>query len=807
MKKKKADYRVKIMGRYSIVIAVAVAIGLFVIGRVCYMTFVKADYWEAVSHRFVRDSVPIEALRGDILSADGRVLATSLPEYRMYIDYIVVEKDSANRVKYQAHRDSIILADSLQVIPGLLNKKKQPIPEAVQRQHIDSCRRVLTAICEGMHKIFPDVDPAEFRQHLIKGRHDKKKRHWELYPKKVDYIKYAAVQQLPYFEKGSNYSGFHSKRYFSRKNPYGHLAARTIGDLYGEKDSARSGLELYYDSLLRGTPGYCHRQKILNKYVPIHDKEPENGLNIRTTIDVEMQDLVEEALGDQLRSIQADFGVCILMETATGDIKAMSSLDRLVDGSYKEVSNRAVSLLMEPGSVFKTVSFMVGIDDGAFNMNTMVETGNGVYPMYGRKMRDSNWRRGGHGYIPAHEVLEVSSNIGTSRLIDQYYHDKPDKYVEGVYRTGIHDDLQLPLKGYATPHIRKPYRVANGKRWDDSWSNTALPWMSIGYETQVPPISTLAFYNGIANGGKMVAPRFVTSMERGHEVVDSIPVRVIREQMCKPSTIKDLHEALLNTVEKGTAKMARSKHFHVSGKTGTAQIWTNQGNTSKYFVSFVGYFPSEAPKYSMIVCVKKSAPAYGGTHCCPVFKKVAEGVMASKRETNLKAARDTVHAHKPVVRPGNVASARSGMQRLGNDNTPAGGDAQWSKLHKEGNRSEVVADNTAANQMPDLTGYGLRDAVLRLERMGVKVSASGYGSVASQSVKAGAPIKRGMKVKLVLSKDGKVPEPTTVQADSTAKTGEGAAPYAPADPGTAATPATTSTTPATNSNQPQQPKQ
>lgn len=786
--KKREDYRLKIMGRYHVAFTIAALLGLYVIGRVCFMTYVKGDYWRQVSERFVKDSVEIEAVRGDILAADGRVLATSLPEYMLVMDYIVVDNDSTQRANLQAHRDSIILADSLRVVPGLLNKKKQPIPEDLQQQHIDSCRRVLTEICEGMHAIIPEIDPAEFRARLVEGRHSKKNRYWILYSKRVDYITYAEVKKLPFFCKGSNHSGFFGAEHYVRKFPYGRLAPRTVGKFFVGNDSAQSGLELYYDSLLRGKPGVCHRQKVLNKYVPIHDREPENGLNVRTTLDIDMQDLVEMSLGENLAQLNADFGLCILMEVATGDVKAISSLSRMADGSYFEVEPLAVSMMMEPGSVFKTVSFMVGLDDGAFTMNTSVETGNGVKEMYRRKMRDSNWRRGGHGTIPASEVLECSSNVGTSVLIDRFYHEKPDQFVEGVYRTGIHDDLKLPIPGYAKqPYIRKPYRVNNGKRWDDKWWDTALPWMSIGYETQVPPIYTLAFYNGIANNGRMVAPRFVTYIEKDKERVDSVPVRVVREQMCKPTTLEALQEALLNTVERGTGKPVKSKYFHISGKTGTAQVWGANGNTNKYLVSFVGYFPSEAPKYSMIVCIHKSAPAYGGPHCGPVFKQVAEGVMVSQREKDLAAARDTMRPHQPVMRPGSTASAQSGMQKLGSANIVAGSASQWTRQEQNGKNTMVVADNTADGTMPDLAGYGLRDAVLRLERQGLKVSATGYGSVVSQSVKPGDPIKAGMNVSLVLSTTGSLPAP---EVPDTVKPAE---PAAPAD--------TEEGTPAQNGNQ------
>lgn len=778
MKKQNAKSRVKVMNRYFWVIAIAFLLGLLIVGKMCYLTFVQGEYWAKVSQRFTKENVEITPQRGNILAADGQVLATSLPEYRLYMDFIAYDKDSLNQAKAQAWRDSIICADTLRVIPGLLNRHKQPIPESVQQQHIDSCKRVLTQLCEGMHKLFPDeIDAAKFRQHLIDGR-AKKSKHWLLYKKKVSYIQYRKVKELPFFKLSSNRTGFHTQEYRTRQNPYGKLAARTVGDLYGEKDSARCGLELSFDSLLRGKPGYCHRQKVMNHYVDVFDKMPENGYDIRTTLDISIQDIVEKALGDQLKAIDANFGVCIVMEVATGDIKAISSLDKLSDGSYREVSNRAVSLLMEPGSVFKTVSFMVGLDDGAFKLTDRIDTYGGVYEMYRRKMKDSNWRKGGHGNITASEVLEHSSNIGTSRLIDQYYHDNPEKYVRGVYRTGIHDDLQLPLVGYAKPRIRMPKKDKTGRYWEN-WSNTALPWMSIGYETQVPPISTLAFYNGIANGGKMLYPRFVKSVEKDGQTIREYPVRVLREHMCKASTVRDLHQALRNTVIKGTGKPCGSKRFSVSGKTGTAQVWTSAGNTNSYLVSFVGFFPSERPRYSMIVCIKKPSPAYGGMHCGPVFKRVAESIMAQLKETNLKVASDTIHAHTPIVRPGNMSATHQALSSLGIDsNEQTSGHTQWGKASQSGNSYTLTSEHTPKGIMPNLKGYGLRDAIYRLEKMGVKVQVNGRGRVVQQSIKPGEPIRPGSHVTLSLSTDGKPlkeqepqpePEPQAVPPTDTAK--------------------------------------
>lgn len=759
-KKKKAKAktsRTKVMNRYFVVIALAFLCGILIIGRMCQLTFLEGDYWKKVSQRFVRENVMIAPQRGNILAADGQMLATSLPQYRLYMDFMAYDKDSVMQRKAQTLRDSIICADTLRVIPGLLNRRKQIIPEATQQKHIDSCRRVLTALCEGMHKIFPeDIDAQQFRKHLLEGR-EKKSKHWLLYKKKISYIQYCQVKKLPFFKLGTNRSGFHTQDYPTRQNPYGKLAARTVGDLYGEKDSARCGLELSYDSLLRGKPGYCHRQKVLNNFVSIYDKMPEDGYDIRTTLDINMQDIVEKTLGEHLKEISADFGICAVMEVATGDVKAMSSLDRLADGSYFEISNRAVSLLQEPGSVFKGVSFMVGLDQGAFTLNTGIETFSGEYNMYGAKMKDSNWSKGGNGYINAEQVFEKSSNIGTSRLIDQYYHNKPQEYVKAVYRTGIHDDLQLPIPGYAKPNIREPKKDKTGKYWIN-WSNTALPWMSMGYETQIPPISTLAFYNGIANNGKMMYPRFVQSIEKNGEVIRELPPRVVREHMCKPSTIRDLHKILRGVVVKGTGKQCGSKNFSVSGKTGTAQVWTKGGRSNKYFVTFVGFFPSEHPKYSMIVSIQKAYPAYGGSTCGPVFKKVAESIMAQNMETNLSLNTDSVNTLQPIVRPGNVRATHQSLNALGIDcRRPANSDMAWGSASQEGHSYKLNVEKTKNGIMPNLKGYGLRDAVFRLEKIGLKVSARGSGRVVQQSIAPGTAVKKGTHVAIVLSSNGKIP--------------------------------------------------
>lgn len=695
---------------------------LLVLGKTAYIMFVEHDYWMTVSLRYEKKLKPLPATRGNILSADGQVLATSLPEYRLFLDPMSWEPDSARRVKDQVVRDSI------------LNTK-------------------LDSMLTGVKRIIPDFEVERTREAILKGR--KKCSHSiSLYPKRVTYIQLTELKKLPLLNLPLGKSGFYTEEYRRRKNPYGRLAIRTIGSLRSENDEPLNGLELAFDSLLSGKPGTYHKLKVANRYITQIDTPSVDGCDLVTTIDVGMQDLTEKVLGDQLRSIGARAGMCILMEVQTGNIKAISSLSRLENGGYAEIDPRAVTNMMEPGSVFKPMSFMVAMEDGKINMNTTCNTGNGIREMYGRKMRDSDWRKGGNGVLTVPEIIKKSSNVGVSTLIDNAYASNPDQFVAGLQRIGIMEDLHIPIPGYKKPRIR--YRKDN----PDRWYGTTLPWMSIGYETQVPPISTLTFYNGVANGGRLVAPRFVTEARRGDEVVQEFPTVVLREKMCKPEVLRNIQICLEGVVGKntGTGKLAYSKYFSVAGKTGTAQIWSKGGFASNYLVSFAGYFPADRPRYSMIVCIEKGAPAYGGIHCCPVFKKIAEGVMAKNHKTNYEAAIDTtaLRTAPPMMQSGNLVALSEVLKELklphrNNYRTSEG--LAWGQPLNQG--SLLLNNESTQKGLPSVIGYGLRDAVYRLERMRVKVKVSGFGRVVAQSLPPGSPIKAGMVVQIQLSTEQK----------------------------------------------------
>ncbi|MDE5550066.1 MAG: penicillin-binding protein, partial [Bacteroidaceae bacterium] len=462
----------RVIPRYMAIAIVLTLIGFAIIGKALYIMTAKKQYWTEVADRLKRDSVSVQPSRGNILSCDGQLMATSIPEYKIFMDFQASGFDN----------DTLWL------------------------DKVDS-------ICEGLSKIFPQRTATEFKRRLEEGRHkeiiNKKTgektigaRWWNIWPNRIDFNTFMEVKSLPFLNMPKNKSGLCWEEYNSRRRPFGTLAQRTLGGTMLATGSAYFGLELGYDAILRGTPGITGRRKILNRYMNIPVTLPVNGGDIVTTIDVNMQDLAERAVLDELKLIDGEMGVAILMEVETGDVKAIVNMLRNSDGNYIEAVNSAISYRCEPGSVFKTASFLVALDDEVVDTSYVIHTGCGIQTMYGREMKDHNWRRGGYGDINVARTLEVSSNIGVSHVIDRFYHDDAERYVKGLYRVGIGEDLKLQdiLPGYRPPIIRMPHRKKNG-RYDDNWYATTLPWMSIGYETQIAPINTVTFYNAIANNG------------------------------------------------------------------------------------------------------------------------------------------------------------------------------------------------------------------------------------------------------------------------------------------------------------------
>ena len=725
MSKFKSD---KVMPRYFAIAVVLTLIGFAVVGKAMYIMTAKKDYWTQVADRLKRDSVSVKPGRGNILSCDGQLMASSIPEYKVYMDF-------------QAGRDDSIHA------------QKQ---DSIWEEKIDS-------ICEGLSQIFPSKTAEEFKTHLIAGKKRVLKngkegaRHYPIWPRRIDYNTFCEVRKLPIFKEPIYKGGFHWEEFNARRRPFGSLAQRTVGDMFGAKDSAKYGLELSFDSILRGKNGIMHRRKILSKYLDIPVLLPEDGADIVTTIDVGMQDLAERAMIEELKEINGEMGVAILMEVKTGDIKAIVNMTRGADGEYHETVNNAISYRCEPGSVFKTASFLVALDDGVVDTSFVIHTGSGVMNMHGRDMKDHNWRRGGYQDINVARALEVSSNIGVSYVIDKFYGSNPKKYVEGLYRVGIHEDLKIPLVGYHTPMIRMPDTKTTDRA--KYWSKTTLPWMSIGYETQTAPINTVTFYNAIANNGKMMQPRFVKQIVKNGEVLREFEPVVLKERIAKPQAIKTMQTILEHVVSQGLGRRAGSKSFKVAGKTGTAQVADQYGGyhsgTTRYWLSFAGYFPADDPRYTCIVCLKKTGlPASGGGMSGLVFHHISEGVMAQNLKLDVDDARDTLSIMVPDVKGGDLVAANYVLDNLGvktNTNwsgSYAEGNPVWGKTITTNKDVTLASVSTQKGIIPDVLGMGARDAVYLLESRGVKVKLRGRGKVKSQSIYAGTAIKQGMVCEL-----------------------------------------------------------
>ena len=701
----------KVLPRYLAVAVLLTLIGVAVIVKAGYTMTAKKSYWETVANRQKSDSDSVRPNRGNILSCDGQLLASSIPEYKIFMDYQA--GGNADTV-WVRKRDSIWYAD-------------------------------LDSLCRGLNVIFPERSAEEFKARLEEGKHkimrngSEGARHWAVWPKRISYNTYCEVKQLPFFNLPSNKGGFHAESFEARRRPFGSLAERTIGDIRsfeGGKDTARFGIELSYDSLLRGKYGIERKQKVLNKVVPFTLTPAVDGTDVVTTIDVGMQDLAEQALIEGLKKWDASMGVTILMEVKTGDIKAIVNMRRTENGQYYERFNDAISYRCEPGSVFKVASFLVALDDGVVDTSYVIHTGCGILNMHGAKMKDHNWHRGGYGDINVARALEVSSNIGVSYVIDHYYGSNPRKYVEGLYRVGIGQDLKLPIVGYLPPKIRMPDTKTTNRAL--YWSKTTLPWMSIGYETQIAPINTVTFYNAIANNGKMMRPRFVKGFMREGQMIAETQPEVIKEQIAKPSTIKTMQTVLRHVVSQGLGKKAGSHSFQVSGKTGTAQVAKAGGyktGTTEYWLSFCGYFPSDNPQYTCIVCIKKMGlPASGGLMSGGIFHHISEGVMAKSLKLSVTDARDSTSVLVPSVLKGDNNAAGYVLRQLG---------VNTSKV-------PMASVDVKAGKMPDVTGMGARDAVYQLERLGVKVKLSGKGFVARQSIAPGTALQGGMSCVLEL---------------------------------------------------------
>jgi cell division protein FtsI (penicillin-binding protein 3) len=726
MEKKEPVNSKKIQRNYFIVSLIFALVIVAIIGKAAVTSFVEGDFWVKLGER-TRLTVPIAATRGNIYSADGELMATTEYTYRLYMDF---------------------WADGLKE---------------------DTLRKYIKPLSVELNKLLPQRSSTQYETDIMTGwkqrEHEavkikngasksiRKSREYRLNINEINYLQLKQIRQMPFFKQGPNKSGLYYREFVKRTKPYGTLASRTIGDIYGESDKGgKNGLELAYDSLLKGESGVGIRQRVQGRNLTVVDVKPVTGKDIISTIDINIQDITEKNLSEKLRELDAESGTAVVMEVKTGEIKAITNMGRVREGVWGETKNYAVSDLSEPGSTFKVASMMVALEDGLVHPDDPVDVGNGVYQYGGFDLKDHNANRGGYGLITARRSIMYSSNIGVAKLILKAYGDNPGKYVDGLYRLGFNKDLELEIPGYGKARIRHP------KESPQTWSKTTLPWMSFGYETQIPPIYTLTFFNAIANNGKMVKPMFVKEILENGKTDERKKTKVINERICSDNTLGFIREMLDSVVNhpRGTGKPAHSDLVSISGKTGTAQL--SQGAAGykagglSHQVSFCGYFPSNKPQYSCIVVIRRprNGNASGGFMCGAVFKQIAEEIYVQNIIANPKFAQvDSLLPKTPKVKSGLFEHSKYVMNKL---------DIKYSDSLKGKWMTAQLADekliirdrSVSENQVPNVVGMGAKDAVYALENVGLSVNLSGHGEVRSQSISPGTTVLKGQTIAIQL---------------------------------------------------------
>lgn len=649
------------------------------------------------------------AHRGNVYSKNETLLATSVPVYSIYFDPLAV-----NEELFKADVEK--LADSLSRMLG-------------------------------------DKSKAQYTSYLKKMRSQGKR--YVRIANKLPMDKYKRMCEFPIFCKGKNRGGFIVERTYVRILPYGELAARTIGYVReNENDSIYVGLEGAYNDYLKGTEGVQLVRRINNNFwMPIPDPvntDPINGDDIYTSIDIEIQDVAENALKKCLVENKAMQGCVILMDVKSGFVEVMASLrynEKTSD--YEESYNFALRHNVEPGSTFKAVTMLTLLENNPqLSIDDKLHLGTKDYKMfYGRKLQDSHLVTDEKGYTTIRNAFEQSSNIAFATMVDETFKSNPDRFIELIYSTKINEPLNLDIRGAANPYIKDTK--------DKYWSKLSLPWMSIGYEVLLTPIQILTYYNAIANNGVMVKPQFVKEIRHGNEVIKTFDTIVINQSIASPQTVATLQELLKGVVENGTAKNLKKLGFSVAGKTGTAQI--SQGgsyNKKNYTATFVGYFPAEEPKYSCIIVVSDPSGGryYGSSVSAPVFKELAEKVYATRlglvdEEEEFQADCET------FTRP-SMVSYDDFLNYCNHEDIPFVDNVDngsWVKVNINDDVTYVTPVEIEENIVPDVKGMNATDAVCLLEGMGWKVVFTGYGKVKTQSVKPNTELEKGSVINLSLS--------------------------------------------------------
>jgi cell division protein FtsI (penicillin-binding protein 3) len=693
--KKSILIRVRIAFLAVLVFAICVA------AKVGHIQVAEGEKWTKMSEDIMFDFKTVKATRGNIYSDNGSLLATSLPFYRVAID------------------------------PTLASDK-------IFDSGVDSLSRFLAGY-------FKDRSHSEYKE-LLKDSRAAGKQYVVLNRKKINYQTKKEMSSWPIFRDGRYRGGVVFEKIDVRYRPFTNLSQRTIG--YVNEEGQGVGLEFSFDEALGGQNGQALFQKIAGgTWKPVFDGtnvKAIDGLDIQTTIDINLQDVAETSLHRHMRQHDADEGTVVVMEVETGHIKAISNLTRGSGNTYHEQFNHAVGGSIEPGSTFKLMTMIALLEDTDIELTDSIATGKGELTFYKEKVRDHH--EGGFGTITIQQAFELSSNIAMAKLVDKHFKAKPFAFLAHIDRAKLSKPLGIQIAGETYPKIKRPN--------DKGWSGITLPWMAHGYGLEMSPLHTLVLYNAVANNGRMIKPVFVTSISQADQVIDEFETETITNRLCSGKTLAQLKVLLEGVVENGTAKNLKNSHYRIAGKTGTAQILDNGKYTKKYITSFVGYFPAHAPKYTAIVVVKnpKGWQQYGNNVAGPVFKEIADNIYS--RDINLHFAMEDAGVREPGVFPVIRSGKQEELTMIANElgvSTHSSTEEEWVRASRNGSAVTWSKNQIARERVPDVTGMTFRDALYLLERSGMVVVFEGKGRVQEQSISPGAKVSKGIKIHIKLS--------------------------------------------------------
>jgi cell division protein FtsI (penicillin-binding protein 3) len=677
-----------------------IAVMLFAIAvvvKISHIQVAEGKKWADMGERISFDYKRVKATRGNIYSDNGSLLATSLPFYKIAFD-ATLPKDE------------------------------------IFKKGVDS-------LAWHMAAFFKDKSQQDYKRMLIDARASGK-QYIIISRKKIDYQEKKMMMTWPIFREGRLRGGAIFEKMDVRYNPFSNLSRRTVGFI-NENDKG-AGLEYSFNQHLGGQDGYAYYQKIAGGiWKPIFDAnnvKAVNGLDLQTTLDINLQDVAETALHNAMLRHDADDGLVVVMEVKTGEVKAISNLSRDGSGNFFEKLNFAAGMNFEPGSTFKLVTMMALLEDTNVELSDSIDTGNGSFMFYNKTVRDHE--EGGLGVVSVQEAFEHSSNVAMAKLVDKHFGVKPQKFVDYIDRLNLSKPLGIQLIGEPYPKIPRP--------GEKGWSGISLPWMSHGYGFEYSPLHTLALYNAVANDGKMIRPIFVKAVKKADDEEEAYETDVLNSKICSNATLNKLKLLLEGVVERGTAKNIKGTHYRIAGKTGTAQILENGRYNKKYVTSFAGYFPAHAPRYSAIVLIKNPRGwyQYGSSVAAPVFKEIADNIYS--RDINLHEPmqqKKFVHGSDvlPVIKAGNQEELTMLCNELG-ISTHSQTDEEWVRATRSGAGVDWKKNIEGKDIVPDVKGMTFRDAIYLLERSGLKVFYEGKGRVVQQSLDAGMRVVKGDRI-------------------------------------------------------------